>query len=124
MRVVMPDWTALGLFAAIILAVTLYGLALSGHFPSEHRAPSLRSPMGLALLWGTSAVAVAAGIVAVHFAAGHLPVYASVIAGGLAVLVAPLCLNPLPDSFVDGRGGLVALAAIAGLLSVTVLAIW
>ena len=30
MRVAMPDWTSLALFAATVLAVALYGLAVSG----------------------------------------------------------------------------------------------
>jgi hypothetical protein len=35
----------------------------------------------------------------------------------LAVLIAPLLLQPLPDSFVDGRHGLLAFAAASIVLA-------
>ena len=40
-----------------------------------------------------------------------LPWYATVIGGGAALLFAPLLLQPLPDSFVNGRRGLLVFAA-------------
>ena len=40
-----------------------------------------------------------------------LPWYALVIGGGAVLLFAPLLLQPLPDSFVNGRRGLLAFAA-------------
>ncbi len=118
MRVALPDWTALALFAAIVLAVALYALAVSGHFPAEHRRATLRDGLGGGILWGTIAIAALAGGAAVVFALWRLPGYAAVIAGGLAVLGAPVVLQAFPDRFVDGRRGLVVLAGSAAVLAV------
>ena len=114
MGIELPDWSLLVLFAATVLAVSVYGLAVAGHFPSERRSARLRSPTGAMVLWGTIVVAAGAAAVALAIAATHIPVYSAILAGGLAVLIAPLCLQPLPDSFVDGRRGLIVLAALAG----------
>jgi len=113
MRVTLPDPTALALFAGMTLAVTLYGLAVSAHFPAEHRRASLRDAVGHAVLWGTMAVAVGVAVWAVRFALVALPGYSAVIAGGLAILVAPLVLKPLPDRLLDGRAGLLLFALSA-----------
>jgi hypothetical protein len=117
MRVALPDWTALALFAAMILALAVYGLAVSAHFPREHRRESLRSSAGAAVLWGTMAVAAIAAVAALHYAVISLPGYSAVIAGGAALLAAPLVLKPLPDSLVDGRAGLLVFAALAAALA-------
>jgi hypothetical protein len=101
------------LFAAQLLAVSLFTLAASGQFPSEHRAPALRSTFGRLVLFGAISVA-AASLAGALFAAWRLiPWYAAVIGGGLAVLVAPLTLQQFSDRFVDGRASLVSLAALA-----------
>ncbi|MEZ5815847.1 MAG: hypothetical protein R3D44_02040 [Hyphomicrobiaceae bacterium] len=117
MRVALPDWTALALFSGLVLAVTLYTLALSIHFPAEHRRASLRNGMGRVVLLGTMAVAGCAALVALRFAAGFLPGYAAVLAGGAAILVAPVVLKPLPDSLIDDRGGLLLFAGVAAALA-------
>lgn len=122
MRVALPDWTALAHFAAIVLTVTLYGLCVAVHFPAEHRQSALRTGIGGIILWGTMTLVALAGLAALQFAWTYLPIYAAVIAGGLAVLAAPICLQPFPDHFVDGRLGLVTLAALsAALAAITVL---
>jgi hypothetical protein len=36
-------WLPLLLFMALLMALSLHGLAASGHFPHEYRAPALRS---------------------------------------------------------------------------------
>ena len=110
-------WIELGLFMALMLAVTLYGLAVSGHFPWSERPASSRSAAGAALIWLTLLVAVAAVAVGVRFAWTRLPWPAAIIGGGLAILFAPLLLQPLPDRFVDGRGALIVFAAAAGALA-------
>lgn len=110
-------WSDLGLFMALMLAVTLYGLAVSGHFPWSQRPASSRSAAGAALTWLTLLVAVAAAAAAVRFAWMRLPWPAIVIAGGLVLLFAPLLLRPLPDWFVDGWGALIVFAAAAGALA-------
>jgi hypothetical protein len=122
MRMVLADWTALALFAGLVLVVATYALALSGHFPAEHRAAHFRTPGGIAVLWGTAAIALGAGGIALAFAWHRIPLPAAIIAGGLAVLVAPLVLQPLPDSFVDGRRGLLVLALAAAAIAALALA--
>lgn len=63
-------------------------------------------------------------LAALSFAAGTgaaltlAPWYAVVIAGGLAVLAAPLVLQLFSDRFVDGNAALVAFAAVAVLLAI------
>ncbi|MDX2155218.1 MAG: hypothetical protein SFW09_01815 [Hyphomicrobiaceae bacterium] len=121
MRVALPDWTSLALFAGWVLAVTLYGLALSAHFPAEHRRASLKDGIGAAVLWGTLAIATVSAMLAVRFALEALPGYAAVIAAGLAILVAPLALKPLPDSLIDDRSGLILLAGLTAALAAVAL---
>ena len=112
------DWTSLVLLAATVLLVALHGLSASGHFPAEFRAARLRGTLGGLVLWGTLAMAGLAGLAALATAWRTLPWYATVIGGGAALLFAPLLLQPLPDSFVNGRRGLLAFAAGAILLAV------
>ena len=42
-----------------------------------------------------------------------MPLPAAVIGGGAMVLIAPMLLQPLPDSFVNGRRGLVTFTGVA-----------
>jgi hypothetical protein len=105
----------------LVLVLSLYGLTVSGHFPEEHSAASLRTASGQLLLWGTLALCTVLTVSALVFAWQRVPLYAAVIGGGAMVLIAPLLLQPLPDSFVNGRRGLVtftglgiALALMAG----------
>lgn len=114
----LPSWPAMSLFVAQACILALYGLTVSGHFPAEHRMPSLRTAAGATLLWGTIAVALCAGGTAVMLAARTLPWAAAVIGAGAAILFAPLILQSLPDSFVDSRRGLILLAGAAGLLAI------
>jgi hypothetical protein len=113
MRIATPDWTVLALFIAIVLSVTVYGLALSAHFPAEHRRASLSGPTGRLILWGTMAASGLAAAAAIRLGWAFLPGYAAVIAGGLAILAAPLVLKPLPDHLIDERRGLLVFAAFA-----------
>jgi hypothetical protein len=110
-------WLSVIVFAGLALSVTLYGLAVSGHFPAEHRGERLRGLRGAMVLWGTMLVAILSTGWGLIFAAQQLPWYASVIVAGAALLVTPLLLRPLPDSFVNGRCGLLALAAAAAVMS-------
>jgi hypothetical protein len=107
----------LALFMARVLVLALYGLTVSGHFPGEFRAASLRSASGAVVLWGTIAVAAAAtGLIAL-FAWRRLELPYAIIGGGTMLLAAPLLLRPFPDSFVNGRLGLVTFAGLAVALS-------
>lgn len=122
MRVALPDWSALALFSGLVLLVTLYALALSIHFPAEHRRTSLKGGLGATVLWGTTAVTIAAALMAIRLGLGILPRYMAVIAGGAAVLAAPMFLKPLPDTLIDDRGGLLLFAGLAALLALLSLA--
>lgn len=117
----MTEWPALAVFVALVLSVSLYGLTVSGHFPSEHRGEMLSSAADNVVLWLTLLICAAVAAYAVAFASRTLPWYAAVLGAGGALLVAPLLLQPLPDSFVNGRRGLVtftlAAAAFAWLAS-------
>lgn len=118
MRIAVPDWTALALFAGMILIQAVYALAALGHFPSEHRQDALRGPVGTAVLWGSMVIVIATAALAARFAWATLPGYASVMAAGSALLVAPLVLKPLPDRLLDGRSGLLLFAGLAAGLAV------
>ena len=113
----LPPLPELSLFMALVLVLSLYWLTASGHFPKEHRAASLKTAGGQALLWGTMLIAALLTLAALGFAWARLPISAAVIGGGLMVLVAPLLLQPLPDSFVDGRRGLVIFVALGTALA-------
>jgi hypothetical protein len=111
------DWVALVLLMGSVLLVALYGLAASGHFPAEFRPEKLQRGWGALVLWGTMISTGLAGAVALVLAWRALPWYATVIGAGAALLFAPLLLQSFPDSFVNGRRGLLVLAAAAILLA-------
>lgn len=115
------DWGALIVFALLVMSAALYGLTVSGQFPSEHRAEALRSGGGAAILWGTMAVGLATAIVGLALAWAALPWTWAVIVGGAVLLMAPLILQLFPDSFVDGRAGLLVFAGVGAVLSLALL---
>ena len=113
-------WTGLALFMGSVLLSALYGLTASGHFPAQARAIPLERGGGPLVLWATMIATALAAVAAILRAWSLLPWYAAVIGGGTMLLFTPLLLQPLPDSFVDGRSGLLAFSAgavfFAGLL--------
>ena len=113
-------WIWFGYFMVGVLAVALYGLTASGHFPSEARSKRLEGGWGAFVLWGTLGATVLAAASMALKSWWLLPWYLSVIGGGAMLLFAPLLLQPLPDSFVNGRRGLLtfsaAAVALAGLM--------
>jgi hypothetical protein len=108
------------LFMALLLTVALCGLAASGHFPHEHRAPALKSGAGPLILFGSLMLSLLCLAVGVMLAWRVIPWYAAVIGGGAIALAAPLLLRPFPDTFVNGRGALIAFSG-ASLLMVVLL---
>jgi hypothetical protein len=108
------------LFMALLLAVALCALAASGQFPREHRSPELQSGAGPFILFGSLALALLCLAAGIWLAGRAIPWYANVIGGGAVLLAAPLLLRPLPDSFVNGRGVLIAFSG-ASLLMVALL---
>ena len=109
----LPPLPELAVFMALVLALSLYGLTVSAHFPAEHRAKSLTTPLGMVLLWSTLSLCAVLTVLAAGFAWRHVPLYAAAIGGGAMLLIAPLLLQPLPDSFVNGRRGLVFFSGLA-----------
>jgi len=112
-----PHWIVFGYFMAGVLAVALYGLTASGHFPAEARSAKFKDGWGSLVLWGTLAVTALAAAAMLLTSWWILPWYLQVIGGGAMLLFAPLLLQPLPDSFVDGRRGLIAFSAAAAVLA-------
>jgi hypothetical protein len=109
-------------FMAMLLALSLYGLAASGHFPPEHRSPALKAGTGRAVLCATLGLAMIGLVAGVISALRLVPWFAAVIGGGAMVLAAPLILRPFPDAFVNGRGALVTFAGAGAALAM--LLVW
>ena len=112
-----PFWFSPLLVAVLVTMLALYGLTVAGHFPAERRANDLRAGAGIFILWATILVAALSAAAGVAFAARALSWPPAVIATGLGLLVAPLVLQRLPNSVVDGRAGLVLFAALAAVLA-------
>jgi hypothetical protein len=109
------------LFTLLMLVVSPHGLSASGHFPREHRVLALRSLFGVVILYGTILIALT-GLIAGLWAAWRLiPWYAAVIAGGLAILAAPLVLREFSDSFVDDHRSLLSFAGASVVLAMMLL---
>jgi hypothetical protein len=112
-----PHWIVFGYFMAGVLAVALYGLTASGHFPAEARSAKFKGGWAPLVLWGTLAATALAAVAMLLKSWWILPWYLQVIGGGAMLLFAPLLLQPLPDSFVNGRRGLLVFSAGAILLA-------
>ena len=104
---------SLAVFAIQVLVIALLLLCLSGHFPFAHQQPKLRELPGRLLLAASVLIGAIAVAQVIGFANRRLPIPVAIIAGGLALLSAPLLLQRLPASFVDGRRGLGVLASSA-----------
>jgi hypothetical protein len=114
-------WFDLFLFMLLLAAASLFGLAVSGQFPREHRSAPFRSATGAAILFGSIVVTLLSLLAGLFFAWQTIPWYAAVIGGGAPVLFAPLLLRPLPDSFVNGRAALLVFSAIAAAMALVML---
>lgn len=111
------------LFTALILVLSLHGLAASGHFPRQYRTAALASGRGAVVLYGSMTLALLSLLAGVTAAWRVIPWYAAVIGAGGAILIAPLILQKFPDRFVDGRPALVGFAGAAVLLAILLLGI-
>jgi hypothetical protein len=109
---------SLVLFMALMLALSLHGLAASGHFPRVPESPAGPGPL---ILFASVAVAALCAVAGVVTAVRFIPWYAVIIGGGLALLCAPLVLQKFSDRFVDGGTSLIAFAAAGILLTMTLL---
>jgi hypothetical protein len=111
----------LALFMALLMALSLQGLAASGQFPREHRSPALSAGVGPAILFASVGLAIVCLFVGLTLAWRLIPWYAAIIGGGAMVLAAPLVLQWFPDSFVDGRGALIAFAGAGAVLTLAMI---
>ena len=111
------------LFTLLMLMLSLHGLSASGHFPREHRATALSSPLSAVILHGTILIALTSLTAGLWAAWRLIPWYAAVIAGGLAILAAPLVLQEFSDNFVDHRGSLLSFASASAALAIMLLLI-
>jgi hypothetical protein len=111
---------ALALFMGMVLVACTYGVAVAGHFPTDHRAERFRNAVGVAVLWGTIAIVMLTAVLALYFAYRTLPWYAAVIGGGFMALGAPFLCLPLSDRVVNSRAILLGLAATALMLDAVV----
>jgi hypothetical protein len=113
----LPAIPELLVFMALVLILALYGLTVSGHFPAEFREPDLKTGSGNAIIWGSIALSALTAFVTLALAWYRLPLAPAIIGGGAMILFAPLLLQPLPDSFVDGRQGLIIFAGLGAALA-------
>jgi hypothetical protein len=111
------QWGELLVFMGLMLAMSMYGLAVSGQFPLTHRTEPFRSALGGIILFGSLVLTFAALVAGIYFVHASLPWYALVIGGGMMVLITPLLLPNFSDRFVDGRGSLLTFSCAAAVLS-------
>jgi hypothetical protein len=111
------NWQAFAVFSALIAIIAVFALSLSGHFPAEPKKRELKDWPGRALLVSCIIVVAFCTAKALGLAMGHLPAPIAIIGAGGSLLAAPLLLQKLPDSFIDSRGGLAALAGVAAVLA-------
>jgi hypothetical protein len=110
------------LFALLVSAAALQGLAATGHFPLQRESKNSAVRPKRVILFTSIGAAVLGLIVGSVAALRLMPLPAAIIAGGLSLLFCPLLLRALPDRFVDGAGALIAFAAAT--LAAAVILIW
>ena len=113
----------LALFVALLVVLSLHGLAASGHFPRRYRSTPFTSGAGPTILFASIAIAALSLFIGVAYAWRTIPWYAAILGGGAAVIVAPMILQRLPDPFVDGRSALIIFTGSGALLALTMISI-
>ncbi len=111
------NWLAVFLFSALVLVIVMFMLSVAGHFPKEQRRAEFKDRLGRLVIAVCSIAVAVATAKTFGLAATAIPPPIAIIGAGAALLGAPLVLRYLSDSFVDGRVGLVSLAALASILS-------
>jgi len=99
------DMGLLAIFALAVLVASAGAVFLSGLFPAETRPGRLRGLLAGALIWIGLAVTVALAVAAAMTAVRYLPWAMAVVAGGLAFLLAPFLVQPLPARLRDTKTG-------------------
>lgn len=111
------SWPAAALLAATVLILAMFGLTLIGHFPVAQRRAEFKTTAGRLLLALSIVVVALVTAKTLGFAIERVPGPVAIISTGAALLAAPVLLQKLPDSFVDGRRGLIVLASMAAALA-------
>ena len=111
------NWLGFAVFVALIMVIAMFGLSLSGHFPAEHQKPEMRAWHGRLLLVASIIAIAISAAQAFGLAFGQLPPAIAIIGLGGALLAAPLILQKIPDTIVNGRRGLIGFAALATALA-------
>lgn len=106
------DVGVLAVFALAVLVASAGAVFISGLFPADARPQRLRGPLAGALIWAGLAVTLILAIAAAMTAARYLPWAVAVVAGGLAFLLAPFVVQPLPARLRDTRAGALVYACI------------
>jgi hypothetical protein len=109
------------LYMALVLAASLHGLAVSGHFPLPRDGKSVTP--GAGVLFASIVLVIVCAVAGIAAALRLVPWYAAIIGGGLCVLGAPLVLQWFSDRFVDGRGALLTFPGAVLLLTVLLMAL-
>ena len=109
----LPSLSPLLLLMATALVSCMFVVVVAGHFPVQSRAEKFTTLSGLLVLWGSICVVVISSLGTVYFSAMALPLYATIIGGGLMVLAAPLAVQPFSNHIVDSKQVLLALAAVS-----------
>ena len=113
-----PHWIWLGLFMAGVLAVALYGLTASGHFPADARSDKFKSRGGSPGAVGDArGDGARRGQHAPPSPGGSCPGISRCSAAEPCCCSRPLLLQAFPDSFVDGRRGLLVFSVCAVVLA-------
>lgn len=99
------DLGLLAIFALAVLVASAGAVFLSGLFPADARPGRLRGLVAGVLIWAGLAVTVALAVAAVLTAAKFLPWAMAVAAGGMAFLLAPFLVQPLPARLRDSKAG-------------------
>lgn len=104
-----PDPLLLAGYAAAALVLVLGLVLVAGHLPLSG------PPAGHGLVWLNLLLLAVLLLALGALAIGRLAWPAAVIAGGLALLAAPLVFQALPRAWRDGRIGLAGQAALSAL---------
>lgn len=103
-----------GIFSLCLFSAGVAGVELSGFYPAAARPPALRRTGGRLLIALLVVTAVSLAATALWVGLEHLPWTAVIIAGGLALLFAPLGFEMVPRRFWDSRVGATAMVLVTG----------
>jgi hypothetical protein len=106
-------------YALAVFGAGVAGVELAGCYPAEGRPAALRREGSAVLIGLLASLVLALATMALWLGATRLPWTTVIIAGGLALLLAPLAFQALPGRFWDSRAGVSATAlGVGGLLLV------